>query len=298
MIDPPTGRTTDAPAAPEMDLEDLAQQVDQAMAQVQKLEGPARAAALDLKRAIEAFHRLGLTRIVQRLKADPRGKELLFELVDEPSVYALFAMHGIVRADVTTQAARVLEMVRPYMRSHGGDVELVRVEGDTAFVRLHGACNGCSLSAVTLRESVQEALTTHVPQIQRVEVVPDDPVSGLILPEEIPVHGPGVGTHAGWIQGPSVEAVSPGVPYRMDVEGVSILILNLDNQFYAYRNQCAHQGLPLDGGVLDPEACVLTCPWHGFRFDVTTGECLTAPQAQLEPFPLRIQDGRIWVRPT
>ncbi len=295
--------TTDTTLPTEMDLEGLAQQVDQALAQVQKLEGPARTAALDLKRAIEAFHKLGLTQIVRRLKADPRGKELLFELVDEPSVYALFAMHGIVRADVATQAARVLEMVRPYMRSHGGDVELVRVEGDTAFVRLHGACNGCSLSAVTLRESVQEALTTHVPQIQRVEVVPDDPVSGLILPEEIAVNGPGTGLDAGWLQGPPVEAVEPGVPYRMDGEEpdgekVSIVIVNLDNQFYAYRNQCAHQGLPLDGGMLDAEACVLTCPWHGFRFDVTTGECLTAPQAQLEPFPLRIQDGRIWVRPT
>ncbi len=292
--------STDAPTTTEMDLESLAQQVDQALAQVMKLDGPAQAAALDLKRAIEAFHRLGLTQIVQRLKADPRGKELLFELVDEPSVYALFAMHGIVRADVATQAARVLEMVRPYMRSHGGDVELVRVEGDTAFVRLHGACNGCSLSAVTLRESVQEALTTHVPQIQRVEVVPDDPVSGLILPEEIAVNGGGM--DAGWLQGPPVEAVEPGVPYRMDgeVEGetVSILIVNLDNQFYAYRNQCAHQGLPLDGGMLDVESCVLTCPWHGFRFDASTGECLTAPQAQLEPFPLRIQEGHIWVRPT
>ena len=40
-----------------------------------------------------------------------------------------------------------------------------------------------------------------------------------------------------------------------------------------------------------------TCPWHGFRFDCMTGECLTAPQAQLEQVPLRVYSGRIMVRP-
>lgn len=77
----------------------------------------------------------------------------------------------------------------------------------------------------------------------------------------------------------------------------SVLIVNLENRLSAYRNACAHQGRPLDSGVLDPANGTLTCPWHGFCFDVTSGECLTAPQAQLEPFPLRVVDGMIWVRP-
>mgnify|MGYP000724176639 FL=1 len=41
----------------------------------------------------------------------------------------------------------------------------------------------------------------------------------------------------------------------------------------------------------------LTCPWHGYCFEVESGECRNAPQVQLEPYPLRVQDGRIWVRP-
>ena len=41
---------------------------------------------------------------------------------------------------------------------------------------------------------------------------------------------------------------------------------------------------------------VITCPWHGFCFDSKTGECLTAPEAQLEPLPLQVRDGRVFVR--
>ncbi len=285
---------TGTPTLAENDLDTLAQRVDQAFNEVNKLDGPERAKAIDLKRAIEEFHKVGITKIVQHLKADPRGKELLFELVDEPSVYALFAMHGIVRADVTTQVVRVLEMVRPYMQSHGGDVELVKVEGEIAFVRLQGACNGCSMAAVTLRNGVEEALTTQVPQITKVEVLPNEPGAGMISLHTIPVNG----QQSGWVKGPAVADIEMGRPYAFTADETDILIINIDNQFYAYRNQCSHQGLPLDSGLLDAESCELTCPWHGFKYDVTSGECLTAPQAQLEPFPLRIEDGLVWVRPT
>jgi nitrite reductase/ring-hydroxylating ferredoxin subunit/Fe-S cluster biogenesis protein NfuA len=285
--------STGTPTLAVEDLNVLAERVDQAINEVQKLDGSARVKAMALKQAIEDFHKLGITKIVQRLKADAHGKELLFELVDDPAVYALFAMHGIVRADVMTRAVRVLEMVRPYMRSHGGDVELVEVRGDTAYVKLHGSCNGCSMSAVTLREGVEEALTTHIPEIHKVEVMPNDPGPAILL-MDIPVNG----QDTGWLKGPRVEEVEDGRPYRMDADELSIVIINLDNKFHAYRNECAHMGLPLDGGMLDAESSVLTCPWHGFRFDATTGECLTAPQAQLEAFPLRIDNGYVWVRPT
>ncbi|MDJ0753899.1 MAG: NifU family protein [Ardenticatenaceae bacterium] len=291
--------TTTTPTLAEENLETLADRVDTAMLEVQKLSDSDRTKALDLKRAIEDFHRVGVTKIVQRLKTDPRGKEILFELVDVPEVYALFAMHGIVRADLTTQAARVLEMVRPYMRSHGGDVELVKVEDDTAYVKLHGACNGCSMSAVTLRNGVEEALKEHLPQIKQVEVVPSEPEAGMIMLDSVVVNGNGGETSqlGGWVKGPAVADVAEGRPLALETSTGSVLIVRLNNQFFAYKNECAHMGMPLDGGMLDTESCILTCPWHGFKFDVTSGECMTAPQAQLEPYPLRVQDEHVWVRP-
>lgn len=282
--------------APADSLERLAEQVDKAMAEVRKLDDGARSKATDLKQAVEAFHKAGLTTIIQRLKADPRGKELLFELVDEPLVYALFAMHGLVRADLATRVTRVLEMVRPYMQSHGGDVELAEVRGDTVFVRLHGACNGCSMSAVTLREGVEEAVLGQIPEIRKVEVLPNDPGPGLISLDSIGVRGGDPG--AGWVRGPAVGAVPAGSMAAMRFGDADVLVINLANNLSAFRNACAHQGMPLDGGDLDPDTGTITCPWHAFCFDAGTGECLTAPQAQLERFPLRVQDGHIWVRPS
>lgn len=279
---------------PPNEIDALAEQVDQAVREVQKLETDGRTKAMDLKLAIEAFHKAGLTKMVQRLKDDPRGKELLFELVDDPLIYMMFSMHGIVRADLTTRVVRVLEMVRPYMQGHGGDVELAEVRGDTVFVRLHGACNGCSMSAVTLREGVEEALKNNIPAVKNVEVVANEPGPALIMPETIGV----ISRDSGWLQGPHLDDVPPGKMARIDLAEGSVLIVNNDNKLSAYRNECAHQGLPLDGGLLDAESGMLKCPWHGFCYDTKTGECLTAPQAQLEQFPLRIEDGYVWVRPS
>jgi nitrite reductase/ring-hydroxylating ferredoxin subunit/Fe-S cluster biogenesis protein NfuA len=197
---------------------------------------------------------------------------------------------------MATRVSRVLEMVRPYMQSHGGDVELAEVRGDTVFVRLHGACNGCSMSAVTLRDGVEEAILGQIPEIRKVEVVPNEPGPGLISLDSIGVRGADPG--AGWVRGPSVEAVPAGTMAAARFDGAEVLLVNLNNQLSAFRNACAHQGMPLDGGDLDPEAGTITCPWHAFCFDGSTGECLTAPQAQLERFPLRVQDGQIWVRPS
>lgn len=284
--------TAPATASAATDLDDLAARVDAAVATVQKLDPPARAAALDLKRTIEEFHKAGLTTIIQRLKADPHAKAALFELVDDPLVYALFSMHGLVRADLATRVSRVITMVQPYMQSHGGDVEFVEVRDKVVYVRLHGACNGCSMSAVTLRDGVEEALRTHVPEIVGVEVLPNEPGPALIMPNAVTVRN----GSAGWQKGLPVAELPVGSKATVAIGDTSVLLINLDNRISAFRNACAHQGLPLDNAMLDPENGTLTCPWHGFCFDGSSGECLTAPQAQLEAFPVRVDAGQIWVR--
>jgi Fe-S cluster biogenesis protein NfuA/nitrite reductase/ring-hydroxylating ferredoxin subunit len=282
-------------ASPGSKLDQLAERADRALADVRALPKEAQTTALALKAALDDLYKLGLTRIVQRLKEDGRGKELLFDLVDDPAVYALLTMHGIVREDLRAQASRVLETVRPYMQSHGGDVELVDVTQNTVFVRLAGSCNGCSLSAVTLRGTVEEAFREHMPQIQSVEVVPNEPEpkAGFVPLDTLSAPPK---PEPGWAVGPSASTVMEAEPFRWDVEGTSIVLVRFRNRLQAYRNECAHLGMALDGGHIDPETGVLTCPWHGFRYNCSNGECLTVPQAQLEALPLRVENGRILVR--
>ncbi len=287
-----TEAKTSVPTVTVDDLDQLAERVDKAIAEVQTLEPDVRAKAMTLKSTIEEFHKAGLTHIVKTLKNDPNGKQLLFEMVDEPTVYALFAMHGLVRADMRTQVSRVIDMVRPYMQSHGGDVSLVDVQGKTVFVQLSGNCNGCSMSSVTLRNTVEESLREHVPEIEKVEVVPNEP-SNLV---QLSVPGSENEEH-GWVEGPMVNELTESKPFAFESGEHNILLIKSKKGLRAYRNSCAHQGLPLDGGLLDSEAGTITCPWHGFQFDSESGECFSAPQCQLEPFPLRVESDRVFVRP-
>lgn len=280
------------PAMAAVDLQDLAKRVDTAVEAVRDLKGEPREKALAMKTAIEEFHKNGLTQVIQLLKADPRGKELLFDMIDQPEIYAMLSMHGLIRPDLTTRVRRVIENVRPYMQSHGGDVELLEVTNDSVRLRLAGACNGCSMSALTLRNGVEDALRENVPEIIHIEVVPNEPTPALI-----PVESLFGGEQKGWIPGPAAEELQEGKPYRIEGESNGILLLRMGNQIQAFRNACAHMALPLDGGMVDVEAGTITCPWHGFRFDGRTGECLTAPHAQLEIIPLRIEAGVIYVRP-
>ena len=171
--------TTERPVA-EPTFEELAKRVDDAVAAISALDPEARAVAEELKAAVEAIHRAGLVTMVRRMRGDDAARAALFEMVDDPTVHLLLSLHGIVRPDPVTHANQVLDSVRPQLHSHGGDVSLARVEDGTAFVRLEGACNGCSMSSVTLRNLVEEALVAGVPSISSVEVLPNEPTPTLI----------------------------------------------------------------------------------------------------------------------
>ncbi len=70
------------------------------------------------------------------------------------------------------QVAEVIEMVRPALQGHGGDVELVSVEDDkTVKVRLQGACQGCPGAAMTMKMGIERILKEKVPEVKEVVAV-------------------------------------------------------------------------------------------------------------------------------
>ncbi len=281
-------------------LEALAERLDEAMARRAELDPLPRQVLNDALEAHGELHRDALTTIVTTLRADPRGKELLFALVDDPAVHMVLAMHGIIRtADPHALAEKALEGVRPGIASHGGDVKLVKVEDGIAFVQLEGACNGCSMAAVTMRNGVEKALVESVPGIRSVEVVPNPPPGTEAGATGHAADAPPEGT--GWCRTFPLERFGVGTLEAMSLTpengpAVEAIVVNTGGQLAAYVNSCAHQGMPLDNAIVDADACTLTCPWHGWSYDSTNGECLTAPGAQLEPLPLRIAEGHVWVR--
>lgn len=286
----PAPGATAAPPAPGTPggFEEAAHAVDEALAAVAALDPEARDAALALRAAVEQFHHQALVTVVRTLRNDPRGKELLFELVDDPAVRAVLAVQGIIKAPLAVRVEQALDGVRPTLRSHGGDVDLVEVRDRTAVVRLRGACNGCSMSAVTLRETVDTAVVGGVEEIDALSVVEDQPEVAFIPLSSLTRRDPG------WMEGPSTDDIPEGGMRRVDVGEESFVITRVGGTLSAFRNVCVHQGNTLDGGMIDDG--VLVCPWHGFRFDATTGECMSAPGAQLEAVPLRVEGGRVSLR--
>ena len=78
-----------------------------------------------------------------------------------------------------------------------------------------------------------------------------------------------------------VADIPPGHKQTVEVDGVEIVVVNLDGQFYAIEDVCTHDGAPLGEGQLDGHA--LICPRHGARFDVRTGAALRMPAVDPAP---------------
>jgi len=71
-----------------------------------------------------------------------------------------------------------------------------------------------------------------------------------------------------------------------------IALFNVDGQFFALDGICPHQGGPLGKGKL--QGCIVTCPWHGFQFDVTTGQHQASASLRQGQFATKVEGNEIW----
>jgi nitrite reductase/ring-hydroxylating ferredoxin subunit len=74
----------------------------------------------------------------------------------------------------------------------------------------------------------------------------------------------------------------------VEVNGKTLAVFNVDGAFHAIDNTCIHRGGPLGEG--DLEGSVVTCPWHGWQYDVTTGACVANPAAKVERYEVKVED--------
>lgn len=91
----------------------------------------------------------------------------------------------------------------------------------------------------------------------------------------------------------SVADVEPGSGKVVEAGGRAIALFNVDGTFYAIDNTCLHRGGPVGEGDLD--GAVVTCPWHGFQYDVITGRNVFDPEVGLATFPVRVANGDVLI---
>ena len=79
----------------------------------------------------------------------------------------------------------------------------------------------------------------------------------------------------------------------VDVQGTPVAVFNVNGQFCAIKNTCAHRGGPLGEG--DLEGTIVTCPWHGWQFDVTTGVSPVNPAASVTKYSCKVEGADVFV---
>jgi len=87
--------------------------------------------------------------------------------------------------------------------------------------------------------------------------------------------------------------VPAGTIREFQVGGKAIALANVGGQFHAISNTCLHRGGPLGDGVL--EGSVVTCPWHGWQYDVVTGKVGQNPSVGVEVYPIEVRGDEVFV---
>lgn len=91
----------------------------------------------------------------------------------------------------------------------------------------------------------------------------------------------------------TVDEIPPGTGRTVDVNGIWIALFNIEGTFYAIDNTCPHAGGPLGEGKF--REGVVECPWHGWRFDVATGERVGNPNFTVPCCRVRIVGDQVQI---
>jgi nitrite reductase/ring-hydroxylating ferredoxin subunit len=96
-----------------------------------------------------------------------------------------------------------------------------------------------------------------------------------------------------WIRVCAVEDCPPGEARELVAGERIIALYNVAGEFYALDGICPHQGGPLGKGFLN--GCIVTCPWHGFQFDVTTGQHQTSASLVHPSYPVKLEANEVFI---
>ncbi|MDH3681793.1 MAG: NifU family protein [Acidimicrobiia bacterium] len=131
------------------------------------------AGAEELLDWLDVYHREGLGRLVEMVRRW-RGELFLEQAALDPVVGELLATYGLgvdVDAAATERVIQLaLDEVRPYVHSHGGELEVRNVVDGVVRLRLHGACDGCTAADDTVARRIEVALRQHWIDFRRVEL--------------------------------------------------------------------------------------------------------------------------------
>ena len=275
-------------------LQERVTRMEALLGEIETLSDPnARSKAAEVVGVLLELYGEGLARMME-VVAEGEERERTFDAFAEDELVShLLLLHGLHPLDLETRVVRALEEVRPYLLSHGGNVELLGVEEGVARLRMQGSCSGCPSSTVTLKLAIEEAIQKTAPDLERIQAegVAEEPrptiIAGPTLRKKEKKRPQEDG--ASWTVVGGLPQLSSGGVLVKDVSGEPVLFLKLGDDFYAYRHLCPGCGESLERGRLD--GAELACSECSHRYDVRrAGRCLDDSQLHMEPIPLLVEE--------
>jgi Fe-S cluster biogenesis protein NfuA len=157
------------------DLQDHQRRADRIEKLIQDVasypDAQARAITEELMQSLLDMYGEALARILElTAQNEVSGQALIEMFAHDELISSLFLLHGLHPIDIETRVARALVEARPYFKSHGCNVELVKIENGVAFVRLEGSDNGRHTSTITLQQTIEEAIYNAAPDLDGLQV--------------------------------------------------------------------------------------------------------------------------------
>src|SRR5258705_840388 len=170
------------------------EQIEGLVRTIENLPDPAaRASAVALVQALMDFHGAGLERLMEIVAdaGDP-GYVLFDNFAADDLVGSLLLLYGLHPLTLDTRVSKALDKVRPYLESHGGNVELLGITDGVVHLRMQGSCKSCPSSAMTLKLAIEEAIYAAAPDVVMIEAegVSEQPsASGFVQIGKSPGNG-------------------------------------------------------------------------------------------------------------
>jgi Fe-S cluster biogenesis protein NfuA len=161
------------------DIQRRLERVELLIGETEERADPAtRSQIQEIVQGLLYYYGAGLERILD-LSAKLGRPELLSAFVEDELVASLLMLHGLHPIDLETRVEQALESVRPYLQSHGGEVELVHAVEGAVRLRLHGSCHGCPSSAITMKTKIEQAIFEVAPDVASIDV--EEPAKGAAV---------------------------------------------------------------------------------------------------------------------
>ena len=182
-------------ALSEQEVRERVEWVEALLAELERLDDErARDAALEAVQGLVELYGETLARLMGGV-ASACGSEVVSRLARDELIGHVLMIHDLHPEALEVRVRRALEEVRPFLRSHGGNVELLGVEAGVARLRLVGSCHGCPSSSATLRHSIEEAVRRAAPELEQI-VAEDAPAAASASPPAlVQLGGPGRREH-------------------------------------------------------------------------------------------------------